>query len=228
MKAGRIILRAFLIIIIGLTVGLTVYTWNARRMFHNEMPMPFGVGMSIVLTGSMEPTLNVNDLVIVKTADSFEVGDIVVFQQGDSLVIHRIIEIDTEEFRIKTQGDANNVDDGWISASAIKGKFSFRIPYVGVVVNALKSVPGTIAILALAALLMVRSWKNERRESEKDIEALKAEIAELKGETAPDAASVEEEIRKLRAELEAGSGNNNENKQNEEIADACTSEKAGK
>ncbi|MBO4363298.1 MAG: signal peptidase I [Clostridia bacterium] len=201
MKAGRIILRAFLIIVIGLTVGLTVYTWNARRVFHNEMPMPFGVGASIVLTGSMEPTLQVNDLVVVKAADSFAVGDIVVFQQGDTLVIHRIIEIDEETAMIKTQGDANNVDDGWISLSTVKGKYSFRIPFVGVIVNVLKSVPGTIAILALAAFLMIRSWKNERRESEKDIEALKAEIAELKGETAPDAASVEEEIRKLREEL---------------------------
>ena len=80
MKAGRVVLRALLIIVISVTIGLTVYTWNARRMFHNELPMPFGVGAAIVLTGSMEPTLNVNDLVIVKKTDNIEIGDIVVFQ----------------------------------------------------------------------------------------------------------------------------------------------------
>ncbi|MBP5255801.1 MAG: signal peptidase I [Clostridia bacterium] len=213
MKAGRIILRAFLIIVIGLTIGLTVYTWNARRMFHNEMPMPFGVGASIVLTGSMEPTLQVNDLVVVRSADSFEVGDIVVFQQDSTLVIHRIIEIDEEASTVKTQGDANNVDDGWISVSSIKGKYSFRIPRAGVVIGALKSVPGTIAILALAAFLMIWSWRSERKESQRDLDALRAEIAELRGETAPDAASVEEEIRKLRAELgQTGRGDGDNDK----------------
>lgn len=202
MKAGRIVLRTLLILVISITIGLTVYTWNARRMMHNELPMPFGIGASVVLTGSMEPTLKANDFVIVKAADEYQVGDIVVFQQGNDLIIHRIIEIDGEHGRITTKGDANNVDDGSIPITAVKGKYSFKVPFVGLIVKGLKSVPGIIIVLGLSAFLMIRSWKNERRESDKDLEGIRAEIAKLKGEndtSSPEA--IAEQIRKLKEEL---------------------------
>ena len=212
MKAGRVVLRALLIIVISVTIGLTVYTWNARRMFHNELPMPFGVGAAIVLTGSMEPTLSVNDLVVVTKTDNIEVGDIVVFQQGNDLIIHRVIEKNVEENRIVTQGDANNVDDGNIPMSAIKGRLSFSVPFVGLVVKGLKSVPGIIIVLGLSAFLMFRSWRNERKESEKDLDDLRAEIAKLKGEgdtSSPDA--IAEQIRQLKEQL-AQNGENTQSR----------------
>ena len=206
------VLRALLIIVISVTIGLTVYTWNARRMFHNELPMPFGVGAAIVLTGSMEPTLNVNDLVIVTKADNIEIGDIVVFQQGNDLIIHRVIEKNVEENRIVTKGDANNVDDGNIPMSAVKGKLSFSVPFVGLVVKGLKSVPGIIIVLGLSAFLMIRSWKNERKESDKDLDKIRAEIAKLKGEgdtSSPDA--IAEQIRQLKEQL-AQNGENTQSR----------------
>ena len=206
------VLRALLIIVISVTIGLTVYTWNARRMFHNELPMPFGVGAAVVLTGSMEPTLSVNDLVVVTKTDNIEVGDIVVFQQGNDLIIHRVIEINVEENRIVTKGDANNVDDGNIPMSAIKGRLSFSVPFVGLVVKGLKSVPGIIIVLGLSAFLMFRSWRNERKESEKDLDDLRAEIAKLKGEgdtSSPDA--IAEQIRQLKEQL-AQNGENTQSR----------------
>ena len=206
------VLRALLIIVISVTIGVTVYTWNARRMFHNELPMPFGVGAAIVLTGSMEPTLSVNDLVVVTKTDNIEIGDIVVFQQGNDLIIHRVIEKNVEENRIVTQGDANNVDDGSIPMSAVKGKAVFWVPFVGLVVKGLKSVPGIIIVLGLSAFLMFRSWRNERKESEKDLDDLRAEIAKLKGEgdtSSPDA--IAEQIRQLKEQL-AQNGENTQSR----------------
>lgn len=211
MKAGRIVLRAVLILVISLTLGLTVYTWNAKRMMHNELPMPFGVGASVVLTGSMEPTLRVNDLVVVRRADEYNVGDIVVFQQGNQLIIHRIIEKNDEEAKITTKGDANNIDDGQIPVSAVKGKYSFRVPFVGLIVKGLKTVPGIIIVLGLSAFLMIRSWRNERMESDKDLDDLRKQIAELKGEgdtSSPE--SIEEQIKRLKEELGENDAKNNE------------------
>lgn len=211
MKAGRIVLRAVLILVISLTLGLTVYTWNAKRMMHNELPMPFGVGASVVLTGSMEPTLRVNDLVVVKRADEYNVGDIVVFQQGNQLIIHRIIEKNDEEAKITTKGDANNIDDGQIPVSAVKGKYSFRVPFVGLIVKGLKTVPGIIIVLGLSAFLMIRSWQNERKESDKDLDDLRKQIAELKGEgdtSSPE--SIEEQIKRLKEELGENDAKNSE------------------
>lgn len=200
-----------MILVISLTLGLTVYTWNAKRMMHNELPMPFGVGASVVLTGSMEPTLRVNDLVVVKRADEYNVGDIVVFQQGNQLIIHRIIDKNDEEAKITTKGDANNIDDGQIPVSAVKGKYSFRVPFVGLIVKGLKTVPGIIIVLGLAAFLMIRSWQNERKESDKDLDDLRKQIAELKGEgdtSSPE--SIEEQIKRLKEELGENNAKNNE------------------
>ncbi len=211
MKAGRIVLRAVLILVISLTLGLTVYTWNAKRMMHNELPMPFGVGASVVLTGSMEPTLRVNDLVVVRRADEYNVGDIVVFQQGNQLIIHRIIEKNDEEAKITTKGDANNIDDGQIPVSAVKGKYSFRVPFVGLIVKGLKTVPGIIIVLGLSAFLMIKSWRNERMESDKDLDDLRKQIAELKGEgdtSSPE--SIEEQIKRLKEELGENNAKNSE------------------
>ena len=200
-----------MILVISLTLGLTVYTWNAKRMMHNELPMPFGVGASVVLTGSMEPTLRVNDLVVVRRADEYNVGDIVVFQQGNQLIIHRIIEKNDEEAKITTKGDANNIDDGQIPVSAVKGKYSFRVPFVGLIVKGLKTVPGIIIVLGLSAFLMIKSWRNERMESDKDLDDLRKQIAELKGEgdtSSPE--SIEEQIKRLKEELGENNAKNSE------------------
>ena len=202
MKAGKIVFRAILIVIIGVTVGMAVYTWNAKRVFHNEMPMPFGIGASVVLSPSMEPTLHVNDLVFIKKATTFDVKDIVVYQAGSTLVIHRIIEKNDENRTVITKGDNNDADDGEIPLESVKGKMFFRIPYAGVVFKALKSLPGTIIILALAAFLMIMSWRNEKKESESEIDRLRLEIAKLKaGSDDETPESIEEEIAKLKKEL---------------------------
>ncbi len=182
MKAGRVLLRIILILLIGSIVGVAFYSWNAKVFLHDQLPMPFGVGISVVLTGSMVPTLNVNDVVVVKSSDSYSVGDIVVFQKDGDMVIHRLIEYDEAEGMIKTKGDANNVDDGYTSIDAVKGKYLFKIGFIGVIVNAVKSLPGMIIILGFAVFLMIRSFRNEKEESSQNNEELRKEIEKLRGE----------------------------------------------
>ena len=48
-QAGRTALRIGMIVLISLTLGGGVYLWNARTIGHNEMPMPFGIGMAVAL-----------------------------------------------------------------------------------------------------------------------------------------------------------------------------------
>lgn len=182
MNKKRIALRAVLIAVIGISIGLAVYSWNARRVVGNSMPMPFGIGVSVVLSGSMEPELSVNDLVVVKSADEYEIGDIVVYQSGNDLIIHRIIAINDEEEKITTKGDANNVEDAEISISAVKGKLSFSLPFVGLIVRGLKTVPGTLIVILGSLFLMNLSWRKEKEEADSDIDRIKEEIRRLKAE----------------------------------------------
>ena len=166
-----------MIIIAGLTVGLSVYSWNAARVVGNQLPMPFGVGASVVLTGSMEPTLKANDLVFVAEQEDYKVDDIVVYQSSNQLIIHRIISIADD--KVITKGDANNTSDDPITKDQIKGRYVFRIPLIGFVFKILKTVPGTICVLALVVFLMYRSRRKERDRSNQELEKLVAEIRAL-------------------------------------------------
>ena len=115
-------------------------------------------------------------------------GDVIVFQQGGDLIIHRIINIDEAAGTLQTQGDANNAADAPIAFTQVKGRESFHIPYVGIMIRALKTPLGIIAVIAFALLLMRSSWKKEKESGDEELEAIKAEIRKLKEEEAAQAA----------------------------------------
>ena len=178
MKKYGLISRLIPILLISMVLGGTAYSWNARRLAGNAMPMPFGVGMSVVLSGSMEPTLSVNDLVFVKEQPSYEPQDIVVFQDGTHLVIHRILAID--EVKAVTKGDANNVADEPIFVTQIKGKLVASIPIVGVLVRFLKTLPGLLLVLGAAVYLLIRSRYMEKAAANEELDDIRRQIEELR------------------------------------------------
>ena len=163
---------------IGIVLGLFVYTQNAKGLVKDKMPMPFGYGMSVVLSGSMESRLSADDLVIIKATDDFKVNDIVLYQDGDSLVIHRIIEIDGDT--VTTKGDANNIADDPIQKSQIKGVLVYDIAGFGAVINILKQPVVMILILVAAFLLTERSYRKEKDNDTEELDEIKKMIEELK------------------------------------------------
>lgn len=182
-KTNKIIqnvVRVLLLFVISLIIGITVYSFNVKSLKGDQMPMPFKIGISVVLTGSMEPTISTNDLIIVKETNDYEVGDIVVFQDHSSLVVHKIIRIDGEE--IVTKGDANDTEDAPISVKQIKGEVVSIIPVLGLIVKFIKSPIGIVLILAGAIVLLRLSYKKEKEEKDSDLNKLKDEIRRLKEE----------------------------------------------
>ena len=116
------IIASIFIIIISLILVSNLYQ---KYILKEKMPMFLGYGYGMILSGSMEPSLSINDLIIVKEKDSYNVGDIVVFENGNILTTHRIISQDIN--KIITKGDANNTEDNPINPSAIKGKLVHSI-----------------------------------------------------------------------------------------------------
>lgn len=174
----KTVFRYIVFSFIGIVLGLFVYTQNAKGLLKDKMPMPFGYGMSVVLSGSMESRLSVDDLVIIKATDNYKVNDIVLFQDGNSFVIHRIIEIDGDT--VTTKGDANNTADEPINKSQIKGVLVYDIAGLGAVVNILKQPISVFIILAAAFLLTEFSYRKEKDTDTEELDEIKKMIEELK------------------------------------------------
>ncbi|MFW6110815.1 MAG: signal peptidase I [Thermoproteota archaeon] len=87
----------------------------------------------MVLSGSMNPTLRLGDLVIVKESDptSIDLGDLISIKKGKMVFTHRVVGKRKEDgiYHFKTKGDANEEPDtGWIVSSQIIGKVVIIIP----------------------------------------------------------------------------------------------------
>ena len=175
----RGLVRRVVLVLLGLVLGINLYLWNARSLTGNASPMPFGYGASVVLSGSMEPALSVGDLLILKEAEDYRAGDVVVYQSGSMPVVHRIVDI--ADGMVTTRGDANNVCDPPFSGKAIKGKVIAAIPLAGYAVQALKSPIGIALTLGAAVLLVEGSCRGQKKEDE-ETEKIKAEIRRLMAE----------------------------------------------
>ena len=176
----KLIVRIVVIALIGGFLGCQIYLINAERLVGDAMPMPFGVGASVVLSGSMEPSLSVDDLIIVVKQDEYNIGDVVVYQQQGILIVHEIIEKNGNE--VVTKGSANDTADDPISTDSIKGKVTCSIPMIGGVVGFFKTPIGIVLVIGAAILLMELSFKKDKKKDLDDIEAIKDEIRKLKGE----------------------------------------------
>lgn len=99
----------------------------------------FKYNMIAIGSGSMQPKINKGDAVVYEKVNDKklpEVGQILVFNKDDKIVVHRIIEIvdinDTEKIYY-TKGDNNDSPDGYpIEKKDILGVVKTRIRYIGI------------------------------------------------------------------------------------------------
>ena len=93
-----------------------------------------------VISGSMSPTFNRGDAVVVKKLNEQEKqllknGDIIQFVSGSKYVVHRIVEVTNDDYGsvvFITKGDHNNtIDVDKVHIEDVKGKVSFTIPFIG-------------------------------------------------------------------------------------------------
>ncbi len=97
----------------------------------------------VVSSGSMKPTLDIGDLIVVRDGGTFselKVGDIITFHSPsspDRVIVHRvyrIVQARDGSQGVMTKGDNNSSPDGWaIEGSNYVGKVIFSIPKLGYV-----------------------------------------------------------------------------------------------
>lgn len=147
------IISAILLIICGNNLYQNVFNPDGYTGF-------FGIGEAIVASNSMDPNIQVNDLVFYKKVAIKEIskGDIVVYKKEDTdgksvLVIHRINQINDNSF--VSQGDNNLVEDNEMPTSTIVGKYIFKINKIGTILRPLSNTLTSIIIIAILVLVFI-------------------------------------------------------------------------
>ena len=156
MKGLKILINVVLdILIFILVVGiiLALYGFIQTKVQKKAYSNYFGYTYFQILTGSMEDTINIDDMVIVKITNKISENDIVSYKSENSIITHRVIEVLDDGYI--TKGDNNNTDDGMIEKDKIIGK----VVYTGKKWGKIKKfILEPVVIIPFIAMIILFSW----------------------------------------------------------------------
>ncbi len=114
-----------------IAIGIALFTLIALTLLDY-------ITLAVVEGTSMEPTLQSGDLVIVikkVSAEDINVGDVIVYRRGGTLIIHRVLRV--EDDTLITKGDNNWLPDPPVRFQSVIGKVLglggnvVKVPLVG-------------------------------------------------------------------------------------------------
>jgi len=93
-----------------------------------------GSPLAVVASWSMDPTLHVGDIVVIRKLSNYNIGDIVLYHNicgaDQKIIVHRIINIVDNTYVLK--GDANPFEDSCKPGEKeIFGRVEIVVPYLG-------------------------------------------------------------------------------------------------
>ena len=121
-KLIRLIIIIFIIILVSLNSGIFRY-WIA-----------------VVASGSMEPTINVGDVIYIdksfaKNMEKLKEEDVIVFKINGNIYCHRVVEVinNNGEVFLLTKGDreGQGVDNWTVTKNELVGRVEFKLKYIG-------------------------------------------------------------------------------------------------
>ncbi|MGI0008414.1 MAG: signal peptidase I [Nitrosopumilaceae archaeon] len=156
--------------IIIVVIGVAIIWFGLRIAFGTDNPF------YVVSSGSMEPKLNVFDVLIVQGNDPFDKiqkGDIIVFNRPsghDRVIVHRVAEIlDEDPYVVRTKGDANPASipgtDFPITKDEYIGKVAYVIPQIGYVTRILTPPINYIIIAVIIGIMIYKQYGKSKTKS---------------------------------------------------------------
>lgn len=159
-----------------------------------DVPNIMGYSAFRVLTGSMEPTIQTDSFILVKRVDASEIqtGDIISYFSRDpayegAVNTHRVVAVETEgdKWSFVTKGDANQVQDTYLTTSDdLIGKVIFSSYRLGVIIrllaNPLIFIP--LILIPLFGILLynlIKAIRITREIAEEEEEEAIKEVLEL-------------------------------------------------
>lgn len=160
---GKILNVFILAVLIAAVASLAYLLLGAKG---KSLPFLEDYQIRTVMSGSMEPTLPVGSVVLIKEQppSAFVAGDIMTFMSNDpalsgKVVSHRVMEvIDSENngLMFLTKGDANEDPDlAAAIAPNVIGRVVYDVPYLGYVLNFMGTKSGFFLLLMLPCMIIL-------------------------------------------------------------------------
>ena len=130
-----------------------------------DVPNILGYSVFRVMTGSMEPAIETDSLIVVKSVEASEIkiGDVISFfsqdpAHGGAVNTHRVtaIEQNGEEWNFVTKGDANQLEDKYVTSSKdLIGKVVYVSHVRGIIVHLLSNPLIFIPVIVLPMFVIL-------------------------------------------------------------------------
>ena len=141
---------------------LLVIVFIVFSKISGNVPSAFGYQLYVVVSPSMEPQIEVGDVILSKEYDgeALKVGDVVTYlgKTGDmsgKMITHEIVRIDGDE--IVTKGTANQTEDPPISKSDVYSVMLYNTVVISALYGVMTSTAGFICLVVLPLVLMIIS-----------------------------------------------------------------------
>ncbi len=157
-----------IILVILLIIGAAMFYFNMKIKSYEKQGLEFTApfGMYTIISGSMEPNIDVYDVVIAveQDIDKIKIGDVITFISSWDLnygytVTHRVVGISktsTGEVQLTTKGDNNPTSDGGkVTQTNLIGKVVGRIPQLGRLQSFLATKIGWFFVVFIPAAIII-------------------------------------------------------------------------
>ena len=151
-----------LLLLVTITILIGIYYVFQIKVENKSYADMFGYTFFEVATGSMNPTIDIGDIVVVKLTKDITPNEIIVYQEGENIITHRYIE--KKGNKIIAKGDANNTEDKQIVIDDVLGKVIQIIPKVGIwrkIILSPEVISLILILLAVFSLMFIFNLKTE-------------------------------------------------------------------
>lgn len=138
----KVFMYAIILLLVIIGVAVAAYVIDMRVNASKGAYEPPLFGAYVIISASMEPTINVQDAVLVYRVEPSDIklNDVITFISTDNrffgiTVTHRVVGIvktNDGKYMFRTKGDANNAEDAaLVDEDHLNGKVFLRIPMLG-------------------------------------------------------------------------------------------------
>lgn len=124
----------------------------------NKTPDLFGEKAYIIVSGSMIPTIQIGDVVLVHSTEDANIGDVIAFKRQSKIIVHRVVDEKkiNGKTMYQTKGDNNNIADlELVDKHDIEGVQNGKIPYIGNIIIFLYE-HLAIVVVVLVLIMLIR------------------------------------------------------------------------